>query len=95
MYTPDTSEDWQSPVDTLISRSGDCEDQVILFIWLVSMYFSKQGDMAIFSVENNINHAVALIDGQYYDFNNILSNYETQEILRINYKTIMAFIEDK
>jgi hypothetical protein len=93
-YVKDEGDYWQNPIETLTRRTGDCEDQVIMFLWLVSSYFSTKGEMVIFAVEGvSTSHSVALVNGKYYDFNNILNSYNTTQICVLSYDVVMDKIK--
>lgn len=90
----DTDDYWQNPIETLVKRSGDCEDSVILFMWFCSMYFNVQPEMVIFFVEDiSILHAIARIDTLYYDFNNIISQYNCIFFYSLSYNQVMTQLE--
>ena len=75
---------WQTPQETLVSRTGDCEDYVILFLFLLDNRLNIQGDMVIFRVESEQSyHATARVDGLYYDFGDVLSFYDDAQAVAV------------
>jgi hypothetical protein len=59
---------WQTPEETLILKSGDCEDFVILFQYLLESKLNIETSMIIVQVENHeYRHTVAYTDNIYYD----------------------------
>ena len=61
--------EWQSPIETLDRRTGDCEDGVILFMYLCNRDLGIKPDMALGLVDGNIlkGHYIAKIGPVLYD----------------------------
>lgn len=87
---------WQSPIETLVKRTGDCEDFCILFMWLIATYQSdSSSNMLIYKVvELNTGHAVAEYKGIVYDFNHIIEKYTCNFMYSMDYAFVMSKVKD-
>lgn len=70
-YVPDTihypdNEYWQSPIQTYIWRSGDCEDFAILSLYLIKTHLGIEGQMISGSVSGT-GHAWISINGAWWE----------------------------
>ena len=71
-YVPDLQkwgmvEYWQPPEVTMETRSGDCEDYVILFEDLVQYYFKGKPPLHVVEPMPNRYHAISEYKGRIYD----------------------------
>jgi hypothetical protein len=67
-YTPDVVgyDDWQLPDQTMDRRTGDCEDHVILALYLLRE-IGYEGTMEIGESRSGSAHAWATVDGVHWD----------------------------
>jgi len=98
-----TNDYWQTPEETLIRWSGDCEDHAILFMYLIHKYCGIEKPCLI-ALENNktgIGHAVVRLKntGQYYDPTTGLLDADVMENMTViytyNYGETMYSAENK
>lgn len=57
---------WQSPTQTYIWRTGDCEDYCILVLYLIHRDIGIDGEMAC-GERKGIDHAWVYVDGHYWE----------------------------
>ena len=70
VYTPDTTDTWQSPLETLTKGSGDCEDLAILKQAIVKENNLAQDTKVILVTDrarHNAAHAILYADGKVLD----------------------------
>lgn len=91
---------WQTPEETLLLKTGDCEDMTILTMYLIHKVLGYKCEfMAVHMFENKKNlgkHATAVNGNKFYDptymMDGILANpevYSYKEIYRKDYDFIM------
>ena len=66
IHYPQADEYWQSPAQTYVWRTGDCEDYAILALYLVHRDVGIDGGMAAGHVEG-VNHAWVFVDGHFWE----------------------------
>jgi hypothetical protein len=78
-------DDWQSPLETLSRRTGDCEDISILWMYLVQRDFSLETEMLVgIHKDFRNNHAwAASTDGKYVFYS---ANKNYLFIIHIGYR---------
>lgn len=60
------NEYWQSPLQTYVWRTGDCEDYCILALYLIHRDVGIDGKMALGGY-NGYGHAWVYVDGHYWE----------------------------
>jgi hypothetical protein len=67
---------WQSWKETVTLGTGDCEDLSILFLEIIETYHGNEG-----CVVTTNDHAIAYIDGEFYDgtSNQVYDSYDDIE----------------
>lgn len=88
------AEYYQSPLETLQLKSGDCEDVAILFLYLAHQSLHLKGNIAIYDVPDetedyDLKHAVPMINGKNYDPFFIDEELLLEEENLIDYDSIM------
>ena len=76
------NEYWQSPLQTFVWRCGDCEDYVILVLYLIHRDVGIDGKMAVGSYNGN-GHAWVIIDG---------TQWEPQTAEIVNYDPLYSLV---
>ena len=67
-YQVDTDGDWKTVTRTIEDGGGDCEDLVILTLWIVRERFYIEGQMVIRTLHSTgALHATVLFDDEHYD----------------------------
>lgn len=102
-YVSDDDYDhWQSPLETLIKRTGDCEDKAILFMYLVSIKYpewNKDGKFILIQFDHaDQYHMIVAWDKDVYglynrdDFMPLLTYGKIYVNFRIKFDIITDFL---
>lgn len=59
-------DEWQDGPETIERGAGDCEDHAGLLLYMIYLTYGIKGDFVVYMTPTGL-HAVALIDGIYYD----------------------------
>ncbi len=80
-------EHWQSPEETYIKRSGDCEDMILLYMYLIHRYLGCEPILRVVKLKipsRIANHAMAVVNYEGIEY--IFGEIESAEQLKINYE---------
>lgn len=82
---------FKTPERTLKDKTGDCDDYAILLLYIVKQRFNIEGEFISVKTENSF-HAIARINGKFYDpTNNCIDCTDFIEIYEIySYSDIMS-----
>jgi predicted transglutaminase-like cysteine proteinase len=85
-----TSDYWQTPEETLLNRTGDCEDFAILIIGIAYSQLNIKMSLILMKTEDNQSgHAVACYDNNIYEFYPINYVQYCEKYNYILYNTIL------
>ena len=77
---------WQTPEETLMLKTADCDDFAILMMYILKIQFYDNPSYAVIKLDNGIHHAIVIND-KYIQNNNYIYDYikyhaTSQEYLR-------------
>lgn len=86
---------FQSPIETELLKTGDCEDYTLLFMYLANRDCNIKADMQIVFIDNMGYHAIAYYNNIYYDATNnyIFTHLDPtwHNIIKYDYDLIMIY----
>jgi len=86
---------WQHPQLTMEDGTGDCEDHVILFMYLMYYYFDVKCSLLAMDYWGDGLHAVSYYDGYYYDPTLMYDKQSGEDwiiIDSISFDTVMMYV---
>ena len=89
-YVEDSTDDPQSPRETLARGAGDCEDKAILFMWLLRNYGGPKSTFVGVDL-GEVYHALVEVGGQWFDptVGRLIDQGSYPERLRVSYDRTM------
>lgn len=92
-------ENWQTPLETLDSAKGDCEDQALLFMYVAKLRLDAEPSLVAIHCEWEDaarNHALASYDGIFYDPTGVIYELDEWEVFaRLSYNDAMDLARRK
>jgi hypothetical protein len=62
------NEYWQTPEETYYFKTGDCEDRILFFQYLLKKQLNIKVNFIVIKYSNGLYHVITKIENIYYDF---------------------------